>query len=59
GITGEMDANSVVYAGYDITFSYNERLLSARPLLFPPLGNGAWIVTWHEKASTVEALKAP
>jgi hypothetical protein len=54
-----MDANSVVYAGYDITFSYNERLLSARPLLFPPLGNGAWIVTWHEKASTVEALKAP
>jgi hypothetical protein len=44
-------------AGYNASYAYNQRLLSARPLLFPPIGNGAWVVTWHEKFNPIEAVK--
>jgi hypothetical protein len=38
-------------------YVYNEKLLTAKPLLFPALGGGAWTVTWQEKANPIPALK--
>ncbi|MDR1188755.1 MAG: hypothetical protein LBK95_15125 [Bifidobacteriaceae bacterium] len=58
GITSSFDSKTgIAHSGYLQELSYNKRLKSARPLLFPPLGNGAWTVTWREKADTIEAVK--
>ncbi|MDR0626332.1 MAG: hypothetical protein LBG11_03585 [Bifidobacteriaceae bacterium] len=47
------------HTGMDFSLTYNPRLATAKPLLFPALGNGSWTVTWQEKKDTPGAAKVP
>ncbi|MDR1633490.1 MAG: hypothetical protein LBS27_00890 [Bifidobacteriaceae bacterium] len=46
--------------GYSKDYKYNPKLVEKQPLLFEPLGNGDWLITYQEKVDPTEfAKKAP
>lgn len=58
GVVAMEDEIGALVSGYKKDWSYNETLTRARPLLFPALGSGDWLVPWVEKAEPNEAVKS-
>ncbi|MDR2454299.1 MAG: hypothetical protein LBD51_07125 [Bifidobacteriaceae bacterium] len=51
GVVGYYDdKTSSFYGGYHKQYRYNETLAKASPLLFSPIQNGTWVISWLEKA---------
>ncbi|MDR2382033.1 MAG: hypothetical protein LBE08_12870 [Bifidobacteriaceae bacterium] len=51
GVVGYWDVNEdQFYGGYHKQYEYNETLAKASPLLFSPIQNGTWVISWLEKA---------
>jgi hypothetical protein len=45
------DLTGQLYSGYRKQYVYNESLSKNSPLLFSPISNGAWVITWLEQAA--------
>jgi hypothetical protein len=50
------DQTGALVAGYRKDYVYNESLSKGSPLLFAPISNGTWVISWLEKATPPVAL---
>jgi hypothetical protein len=53
GVVGHYDdQQNKLVTGYRKNYVYNDALATSSPLLFSPIKNGSWIVSWVEKTDT-------
>ncbi|MDR2253184.1 MAG: hypothetical protein LBD97_04870 [Bifidobacteriaceae bacterium] len=58
GIVGyHDDQTGALYSGYRKEYTYNESLTKSSPLLFSPIKNGTWVITWVERTDAPPALR--
>jgi hypothetical protein len=50
------DQTNQLVAGYKKNYVYNDALSQKSPLLFSPIGNGTWVITWMEQLSTDDKI---
>lgn len=51
-VAWESEDKTTLISGYRKSYIYNEGLTQGRPVLFPPISGGNWVVPWVEKAET-------
>jgi hypothetical protein len=59
GIVGyHDDQTGDLFSGYKKKYVYNESLSKSSPLLFSPIKNGAWVISWLEKGTVPPTLRS-
>jgi Tfp pilus assembly protein PilX len=57
GVVAWKDIQGYLASGYQKWYQYNEHLNDGQPLLFAPVVNGNWIISWMEKIYTPEKVR--